>query len=487
MSMANSDIAAKDLKDQNVLWRPNMGSQILFLSCPYPEVFYFGTRKVGKTETLLIDYLRDVGKGYGSNWRGLLFRKTFPQTRDAALNSMQLFKSAFPGAKYNGNEHMWTFPDGEILYFSYFDKPSDYGNYHGHFYPWIAWDELTEWPSLEGYHLMKSCNVAPVGGVPFRLRATGNTWGVGRSVVKRHFIDEAGNWGIPITDKETGRKRIAIYGDMLENIPFMRTRGKEFRDGILSMQDTERIKSWLGGSWDVSIGGFFADVWDSKRNIISKDDCFVPPAHWPCWRSFDWGSASPFSVGWWCESDGTEAPNGKVYPRGALIRFWEWYGNDKKARDLNTGLKMGNPDIGKGIRNIEKRWPQLQIRKGPADTQIFSRMGRESIHQEMGGNLFIEADKSPGSRITGLQQMRDRFRGYEDTGPMMLAMEWCADFIRTVPELQRDEKELEDTAQNQEDHIADEVRYMCLSRRVKSGKGKQVMNVADILMPDQYY
>ena len=40
-------------------------------------------------------------------------------------------------------------------------------------------------------------------------------------------------------------------------------------------------------------------------------------------RSFDWGSSKPFSVGWWAESDGTTAPNGKTYPRGSLSKDGE--------------------------------------------------------------------------------------------------------------------------------------------------------------------
>lgn len=36
-------------------------------------------------------------------------------------------------------------------------------------------------------------------------------------------------------------------------------------------------------------------------------------------------------------------------------------------------------------------------------------------------------------------------------------------------------------------NCADETRYMCLFRRVRSGKRRQSMNASDILLPDRYY
>jgi hypothetical protein len=51
-----------------------------------------------------------------------------------------------------------------------------------------------------------------------------------------------------------------------------------------------------------------------------------------------------------------------------------------------------------------------------------------------------------------------------DGKPMLYVFETCRDFIRTVPALQHDEKRPEDLDTDGEDHIADEARYMCMSR-----------------------
>jgi hypothetical protein len=59
---------------------------------------------------------------------------------------------------------------------------------------------------------------------------------------------------------------------------------------------------------------------------------FEVPAHWARFRSMDWGSAKPFSVGWWAiVSDDHHVPRAeggpdRLLPRGALVRYREWYG-----------------------------------------------------------------------------------------------------------------------------------------------------------------
>lgn len=449
-------------RKNNIGWTPNPGSQSLFVSCPFKEVLYYGTRKAGKSCSLLIDFLQEVGKGYKSAWRGVLLRRTFPQLRDLIIESQILYKKIFPKAEYNKSEGTWYFPDGETLKLSYMFDDRDYTNFHGHSLPWIGWDELCEWPNLEAYELMKSCCFAstPIKAMP-RIRATANTWGIGRAEVKSYFIDPVGQWGVPIKNNQ-GETRIAIFGNMLENIPFMENQGKAYRKALFGLRDKELQKSWIYGSWDVKIGSFFSDVWDERKNVIPMTQCFIPPSDWLCFRSFDWGSASPFSVGWWCESDGNQAPNGLYYPRGTLIRFSEWYGCIREEGKI-SGSYISNDQIGKEIRKREKEWPHLRIKKGPADTQIFENKGGPNIHDQMGGNLFVEADKT---RQAGLAQMRNRMIGTKEEGPGLLVMEWCYDFRRTIPYLQRDDKKLEDIAPNQEDHI-------CLSPNtlVKTLKG----------------
>ena len=50
---------------------------------------------------------------------------------------------------------------------------------------------------------------------------------------------------------------------------------------------------------------------------------------------------------------------------------------------------------------------------------------------------------------------------------MMYVFSNCKAFIRTIPLLQYDEHKPEDLDTDGEDHVADEVRYFCMSRPIK--------------------
>ena len=55
------------------------------------------------------------------------------------------------------------------------------------------------------------------------------------------------------------------------------------------------VRAWLEGDWNVIEGAFFPEF-STARHIIQP---FRVPDYWTRFRSMDWGSAKPFSVGWW--------------------------------------------------------------------------------------------------------------------------------------------------------------------------------------------
>jgi hypothetical protein len=73
------------------------------------------------------------------------------------------------------------------------------------------------------------------------------------------------------------------------------------------------------------------------------------------------GLGLAFLGGWWAVASEdliAETIDGKpaVVPRGALVRYREWYGAKKDAMGRtvpNVGLKMKNEDIGAGIKERE--------------------------------------------------------------------------------------------------------------------------------------
>jgi hypothetical protein len=235
------------------------------------------------------------------------------------------------------------------------------------------------------------------------------------------------------------------------------------------------VRAWLEGDWSVVEGAFF-DGW-SGRNIVRP---FRVPREWARFRSFDWGSAKPFSVGWWAvagEAFEAESAAGPVrIGRGTLVRYAEWYG----ARGPDKGLKLTAEQVAEGIASREAAMAEggdPRVFAGVADPSIFREDGGPSIAERMAraGVSWRPADNSRvarggggsggggGAPLGGWDQMRARIAGDEE-GPALVVFDTCRDFIRTVPALQHDPARPEDVDTRSEDHAADECRYACMSR-----------------------
>jgi hypothetical protein len=499
---------------KQVAWAPQPGSQAFFLADPTVEVLYEGTRGPGKTDALIMDFCQEVGKGYGAEWKGILFRQSHPQLRDIIEKSKKWIKRIWPDAIYNEVKTMWEWPTGERLYFAHFNVRSDYDNYHGHAYPWIGWEELTNWPNPDCYKSMFSCSRSTIRGMPRKIRATTNPYGVGHNWVKAR-------WRLPINGEmgpngtrpcvgpiiagevdEEGNKeppRRAIHGYLDENQLLLHA-DPEYKGRIAAAaRNASEKAAWLEGSWDIVAGGMFDDIWYEFRETIVMEP-FDIPAGWKIYRAYDHGSSKPFSVGWYAVSDGTDFKlrDGRVRStvRGDMFRFKEWYGWRGVA---NEGSRMLVADISKGIIEREIKWglraadaSWTRVSRGPADSSIFDDNTNGSdvsiatdfekpvtINGVKHRGIFWErADKGPGSREQGWEQIRKRLKatkrppgGFREIPGLFITNE-CQQWLRCVPVLPRDETKIDDVDDEAEDHNGDETRYMLRFeiRTMKSGR-----------------
>jgi hypothetical protein len=479
---------------REVAWAPQAGSQYFFLRDPTTEVLFEGTRGPGKTDALIMDFCQDVGRGWGQEWRGVLFRQTHPQLRDVIEKSKKWIRRIWPEAFFNEIKTFWEWPTGERLYFSHFPTPASYSDYHGHAYPWIGWEELTTWATPDCFKVMFSCSRSTAKGMPRKIRATTNPYGVGHNWVKSRYrlpvppghvlgpviddaVDEHGN-------KEPPRR--AIHGHLDENQLLLHA-DPDYKARIrAAARNASELAAWMDGSWDIVAGGMFDDIWYEYRDYVIVQP-FEVPAGWRIYRAYDHGSSKPFSVGWYAMSDGTDLKlaDGKVRAtvRGDLFRINEWYGWRGQA---NEGSRMLVPDIARGIIEREIKWglrdPNGQwckVRRGPADTQIFDDVNdnNATIANDFAkpvmlgsvrhkGIFWERADKGPGSRKQGWEQIRKRMKatkrpegGYRET-PGLFITSNCQHWLRCVPVLPRDEKDIDDVDDESEDHNGDETRYM---------------------------
>lgn len=461
--------------ENKAIWVPHPGSQVLFLTCPIFECLYEGTRGNGKTQALLVDFCKDVDKGYGAAWRGILFRQSFPELEDIIAKSKQLIPSIFPQARYNAGAHKWVFPNKEELLLRFIQKEEDYWKYHGHEYPWIGFEELTNWPDDRCYEAMKSCCRSSFPGIPKRYRATANPWGVGHNWVKSYFLIGAYTPGTVLKNKE-GTQRTHIHGEVWENLTLIRN-DPSYVKQLRSIKDPNKRKAWLEGRWDIVAGGALDDLWNAKMHLMKP---FKIPNNWYIDRSFDWGDSRPFSVGWWAEvtencsikvwNDELGKEDYKFFPKGTLFRIAEWYGWNGKA---NQGSGLSSESIAKGIMKAEASFP-YRVNPGPADPSIFEVRDGISIADVMdnAGVTWTKGNKNPGSRINGLALIRQRLENSLKVpmeGEGLFIFENCRHFRRTVPTLPRDPKKFDDIDSSAEDHIADELRYRVLSSKVEGG------------------
>jgi len=451
-----------------VVWEPQKGPQTALLRCPVFEVFFGGARGGGKTDGMLGDWLSHSDL-YGEHAIGLMLRRERTQLVEAIERSKAIFTPL--GAKFSEQDKLWRFPNGARLRFAYLDRDADAEAYQGHSYTRVYIEELTNFPN-PGPVLKLMATLRSGKGVPCGFRATGNPGGAGHQWVRERYIEpNPQGWEViaeefenPWSHEVVTRERVFIPSRLQDN----RYLGPDYVANLQMAGSAELVRAWLEGDWDAIEGAFF-DGWRPSKHII---DPFEIPDHWLRFRAFDWGYAAPFSVGWWAVSDGDELPDGRVYPRGCLVRYREWYGAEK----ANVGLRMDAESVARGILDRERKAGEHHkpngggptIQYGVADPSIFRQDGGPSIGERMiaAGVNWRPADNARIARLGALggwDQMRARMRGEED-GPMIVCFHTCTDSIRTIPLLQHDPDRAEDLDTEQEDHAADEWRYACMSR-----------------------
>jgi len=305
------------------------------------------------------------------------------------------------------------------------------------------------------------------------ILAGSNPGGVGHIWVKRTFVDSAKPMECHrVGKKDGGMLRQFIPAKLADN-PTLLLNDPDYLDRLEGLGNEALVKAMRDGDWNIVAGGALDDVW-SPRLILPR---FAVPKCWVVDRAFDWGSSHPFSVGWFAQANGTEAklPDGSIFcpPKGSLIQIAEWYGT--KEPGTNEGLKLSSEAIAKGIVEREfalkkLNWVTSTIRPGPADNQIRNVIDRAvpTIEKKMreNGVTWTKSDKSPGSRIIGLELMRTRMTESNKSHPEKPAlyfMDNCLSSISVLPTLPRDENKQEDVDTDAEDHLYDMIRYRILA------------------------
>lgn len=324
-----------------------------------------------------------------------------------------------------------------------------------------------------------------------RIVCSGNPGNIGHLFVKATWIDNAEPMALRLMPPDEGGMLRQFIPAKLEDNPSMAQDDPGYESRLQGLGSAQLVAAMRHGDWNVVEGAFFQEF-SSTMHVLRPVEL---PVFWTKARSFDWGSAKPFSVGWWSiASDEWKHPDGPKIPQGAIIRYREWYG----AKGPNVGLKLTSEEVAAGI--MERQGTE-KVHYAVADPSIFSQDGGPSHAERMFmapigvQPAWQRADNSRVGKmghIQGWDLVRHRLKG-EDYGtplwrPMLYVFSNCTQFLRTFPALQHDPKRPEDVWTDGEDHIGDETRYMCASRPYlsKAPDPKPIRGLGEMTMDEAW-
>lgn len=305
----------------NKVWRPSK-RQADFLALPDSifEGFYGGAAGGGKSDVLLIlPIAREFYKV--PQFKGIIFRRTFPELEESLiLRSKTGIGLEGPsyydiGGKYNDQKHVWTFPSGAVMRFSYLETDDDARSHDTAEYNYAAFDELTAF-TLYQYLYITSRVRSVTSGLPAIIRSASNPGNVGHSWVLNRFVRPDKTGYKVIEDGLSKTKRIFIPAKVTDN-PFLMKTDPGYVNRLDLLPEAER-KAKKDGDWFVFAGQVFTEF-RPKHNPSEPDNAchviepFSVPEWWPRILALDWGYTAQ-----------TYAMKGAVSPTGNLIIYQEF-------------------------------------------------------------------------------------------------------------------------------------------------------------------
>ncbi len=391
--------------------------------------------------------------------RLLLLRRSLQELRENHVLPLQRELAGY--AAFKKDERAFLFPNGSRLTLGYCDRDDDVLQYQGAEYDVIGFEEATHFKEQWIVFISTSLRTTKENFSP-RIYYTCNPGGVGHAYIKRLFIDKQYLSG------ETPTDYCFIPALVYDNRVLMEADPNYVRR--LEALPEHLRRAHLFGDWNVYEGQVFEEFRNDVAHYGDRIGThviapFTPPAEWQIYRSFDFGYARPFSVGWWAR-DGD----------GRLYRILEFYGC--KRGEANVGLRMTPEEIFREIGTIEREHPWLAGKSivGVADPAIFDASRGESI-AATGERYGVYFERGDNRRIAGWMQLHNRLSFDERGVPMLYVFSTCTGFIRTLPILQYSRVYPEDVDSDMEDHIADETRYLCMLVPMTSSKKESVKSV----------
>lgn len=409
-----------------VIEKPNE-KQKAFFEAKERFVAYGGARGGGKSWALRRKLLLLGVKNAGIKM--LLIRRTFAELRENHILPLQ---SELKGiATYKDSSKTFTFVNGSRLVLGYMATEADVLQYQGQEYDIIALDEATQLTEYQFQTLTASLRGA--NSFPKRFYLTCNPGGVGHSWVKRLFIDKQ------YKDGERAEDYKFIQAKVYDNKALLAQ-----DDGYIKMLENlpdDLREAWLNGNWDAFIGQYFSEF-NREKHIIKP---FAIPDEWRKYVAFDYGLDMFACYFIAMNTNGKAFVYREIYKSGLIV--------SEAAEELVKA--KGNEQIYEYIAPPDL-WNKHSD-TGLSTADIFARAG-----------IFLT--RANNDRVQGWLNVKEWLKinpdeqGYPT--PNLFIFENCVNLIRTLPQLQADTRNPNDTAREPHEltHAPDALRYFIAGR-----------------------
>jgi len=193
------------------------------------------------------------------------------------------------------------FWNGSKIYLCHCKDEKDIYRYQGAEIHVLLMDELTHFSAtmyrfLRNRVRMVGIDLPPqyAGRFP-RIFASANPGNIGHLWVKETFIAGVQPLVARLMPASEGGMIRQFIPARLEDNPSMMQDDPGYEQRLEGLGSEALVKAMRYGDWDVVDGAFF-DCWRNDRHVIAP---FAIQSDWLRFRSGDWGSASPASIGWW--------------------------------------------------------------------------------------------------------------------------------------------------------------------------------------------
>lgn len=411
------------------------------------ELLYGGAAGGGKSDWMLWHHYHLAQKYPG--YAGLMLRRTFPELRRSLIErSWGRFDPKV--AVYRASENTWRFNNGSKIEFGFCEADRDVYQYQSAEYDCVAWDELTQFPTDFPYrYLMSRCRT-PLAKQSLGLRphviAGTNPGGVGGAWVKARFIDV----GPPervyraetiIDGKPRVVPRVFIPAKRQDN----KYLGDDYSLALANLPPATR-RALEDGSWDTIEGQYFTE-WRHEVHVV---DPFEIPAYWRRIRGLDYGYTNPMCCLWAAiDEDDDLVVYRELYATGMTPRM--------QAERVNEMSIVG------------ERGAAERIDYTVADPSVWIKTGAGPPIAEQYRDAGLLCRKANNARIDGWARLRDVLRIDPAIGSARIKVfSTCSNLVRTLPMLVHDDARPEDLDTDGEDHAADALRYLVMSRPLKT-------------------